>query len=236
MMRFVLCDDNENFLTKLASIIENIFIKLNIDAEISKLIMSPNELLDYVENNDIDVILLDIKLNSTLSGIDVAYKIREKNKKIYIVFLTGHFEYSMLAYKVKTFDYLLKPISFQKLEETILRLYEDIYHEQSKLMSLCNGKYLFKEQDILYIEKNRTKAIIHTNSSNVELYSTLKKIQNNLSDIFIRCHKSYVINSEKISRIDNTKNIFYIGSTPIFYSKNFVNLERMIDKSGRDHN
>jgi two-component system response regulator AgrA len=235
-MRFVLCDDNEIFLTKLASLIENIFIKLNIDAEISKLIKSPIELFGYLEENSIDVLFLDIKLGSTLTGIDVANKIREKNKKIYIVFLTGHFEYSMLAYKVKTFDYLIKPISYLKLEETISRLYEDFFHNEVKLASICNGKYLLKEQDILFIEKNKMKAIIHTDYSKVELYSTLKNIQNSLSSNFIRCHKSYVINSEKISSIDSKNNILYIGSIPIFYSKNFIDLERMISKNGSAFN
>lgn len=235
-MRFVLCDDNEIFITKLYSIIENIFLKLNINAEILKLIKSPFELLEFLDKNDVDVVFLDIKFDSKMSGIDVANKIREKNKNIYIIFITGHFEYSMLAYKVKTFDYLIKPISQQKLEETIQRLYDDFYQRESRFINLCKGKYLIKESDILYIEKSRTKAIIHSNNTTLEIYETLDKIQKNLPENFIRCHKSYLINSNKISRIDNKNNTFYIGNIPILYSKNFVNLERMVSTNGRDLN
>ena len=49
-----------------------------------------------------------------------------KNKKAYLIFSTGHLEYSLVAYSVKTFDYLPKPITLERLEITLNRLLDDL--------------------------------------------------------------------------------------------------------------
>ena len=83
-------------------------------------------MLNYVSNNKIDVIMLDINLKSNKSGLELAEAIRKINKNSYIIFTTGHLEYAMIAYKFKTFDYLAKPITYDRLEETIKRLFDDV--------------------------------------------------------------------------------------------------------------
>ena len=60
--------------------------------------------------------------------MEVAQKIRETNKEMYLIFTTAHLEYAMIAYKVKTFDYIAKPLTLERLEETVERLFNDIFH------------------------------------------------------------------------------------------------------------
>ena len=126
MLNFVICDDNLNILDKFSSILENIFIKHNYDAEIGLKTSNIDELLKYIDENKTDVLILDINLKSDKSGLEVAAKVREKNKNTYIIFTTAHLEYAMMAYKFKTFDYLAKPVTYDRLEETVVRLFEDI--------------------------------------------------------------------------------------------------------------
>ncbi len=228
MLHFVLCDDNKGTLDKTISTIKSIFTKHDLNAEISYATTSANKLLKYVEKNDVEVLLLDIDLSTNISGIDLAKEIRAVNKSVYIIFLTAHFEYSMLAYKVKTFDFLVKPLTYEKLEETILRLYEDAISDNEKFVKLGNGKQLLNANDILYIEKNKAKATIHTTYSDLQVYGTFDNISNCLPDYFIRCHKSYIVNSKKITQVDNHKNVFYINDEEIHFSKKFVTQERML--------
>ena len=126
MLNFVLCDDNLNIVKKLKEMLEILFVKNDIDAQVKFITDSPEELLNYEKENTIDVLILDINFNSNISGIELAKNIRKNNKKVYIIFSTGHLEYSLLAYSVKTFDYLPKPITLERLEVTLTRLLDDI--------------------------------------------------------------------------------------------------------------
>ena len=82
MINFVLCDDSIPSLTRLAKMLEAIFIKNNIDAKIGLKSSTPEGTIEYVKNNKVDVIFLDINLNASLSGCDIADIVRKDNKNI----------------------------------------------------------------------------------------------------------------------------------------------------------
>lgn len=65
MLNFAICDDNINILDKLEKMLENIFTKNNFDATVSFKSDNTKDMLDYVSNNKLDVIMLDINLNQT---------------------------------------------------------------------------------------------------------------------------------------------------------------------------
>ena len=133
--------------------LESIFIKNNIEAKIGYSASTPQEVLEYTQNHKVDALFLDINLNSNLTGCDVADLVRKKNKNVYIIFLTGHLEYALLAYKYKTFDYLPKPIIDERLEETILRLLDDMQNSPNMYVKL-NEKTIVKQDEINYIKKD----------------------------------------------------------------------------------
>ena len=126
MLNFVICDDNLNLLDRLEKMLDIIFCKNNFEAKIVCKSDNAEEISNYIASNKVDVVMLDINLKSNKTGIELAKEIRKINKNIYIIFTTGHLEYAMLAYKVKTFDYLAKPINYDRLEETIIRLFDDV--------------------------------------------------------------------------------------------------------------
>lgn len=127
MINFVLCDDNFGALDKLSRMLNSIIISNNLKGQITYTTDNPTALLNFVTNNPTDVLLLDIDLKSSTSGLEIAEQIRKIDKSIYIIFVTGHFEFGMVAYKYKTFDFLQKPLTRERFEETILRLYSDIF-------------------------------------------------------------------------------------------------------------
>ena len=145
MLNFAICDDNINILDRLDKMLESIFISHNIDANVVLKTTSSKDLLEFMENTVINVLILDIELNSEISGIELAKKIREKNKSIYIIFSTGHLEYALLAYKVKTFDYLPKPLTIERLTDTILRLVNDAQNSPKKYIKLGNKSIMINQ-------------------------------------------------------------------------------------------
>lgn len=208
MLNFAICDDNSNILNKISKMLESIFINSKLDGKIVISTVDPYAILKYYYENNIDVFILDIDLKSDLSGLDLATKIRETNKTAYFIFTTAHLEYIMLAYKFKTFDYLPKPITLERLEETILRLFEDVnYNSKKHYINIGNSSNMINEDDVYCIKKQGMKLIYCTKQNSYETYSSFSKIESCLPENFVRCHKSYIANSNKISNINLTKNI-----------------------------
>lgn len=206
MLNFVLCDDNLNIVKKLKEMLEILFVKNDIDAKVGFYTDKAEDVLEYEKENNVDVLVLDINLNSDISGIDLAKDIRKKNKKVYIIFSTGHLEYSLVAYSVKTFDYLPKPITLERLEVTLNRLLDDLSSNTNKKFIKLNNKTIINEKEINYIKKDGMKLIFCTSSGNYETYSSFSKIESILPDNFIRCHKSYIANTDTIQNINTNNN------------------------------
>ena len=229
MLNFLLCDDNIQILNKFAKMLDVIFTNNDLSAKVVLATQNPNEALKYAKNNPVDVFILDIKFDSNISGIDIANKIRSTNKNAYIIFATGHLEYLILAYKCKTFDYLPKPISMENLETTILRLFNDIKETSSNknFIHIDNKDTIIKSDSILFIEKSKNKIIFRTNNSEYYTSSSFNKLMNKLPSNFVRCHKSFMVNTKNISSIKDDTIYFETEnklSCPIgqVYKKNFM--------------
>ena len=217
MLNFVLCDDNFNAIEKLSKMLNSILISHNLKGQITYSTTNPNDLLKFVKNNPTDVLLLDIHLKSSTSGLQIAEKIRAVDKDIYIIFVTGHFEFGMVAYRYKTFDFLQKPLTKERFEETILRLYSDIFGNKTDYIKLDNDKTVIKENTIRFIKKDGMKVIFHTDTRDYETYSSFSKISDMLPYNFVRCHKSYIVNIDKITDIDMNDNLVFFNKTDKCY-------------------
>lgn len=203
MLNFVICDDNINILDKLQKFLEDIFTKNNLSAQVLFKTNNFEKLINCFDTeNKIDVLLLDINLKSKKTGLDLAQEIRKKNKDVYLIFTTGHLEYAMMAYKYKTFDYLAKPITYERLEDTVLRLFDDIYGSPKKYIKIDNKNTLVDEAQINYIKRDGMKLIFHTSCHDYETYSSFNKIHDTLPSNFVRCHKSYIVNLNTIKNVD----------------------------------
>ena len=99
MLNFAICDDNLSILNKLATLLNEIFLKNDFEAQITFKSDDVEALLEHFDEEKVDVLLLDINLKSDKSGLDLAEEIRKKNKDVYLIFTTAHLEYAMVAYK-----------------------------------------------------------------------------------------------------------------------------------------
>ncbi len=202
MLNFVICDDNLNLLDRLGKMLETIFTKSNYDASVVFKSDNADDILNYIDNNIADVVMLDINLKSNKSGLELAEEIRKRKKNPYIIFTTGHLEYAMVAYRYKTFDYLPKPITYDRLEETISRLFEDANELSKNYIKIDNKNTLIDEAEVQYIKRDGMKLVFHTSSRDYDTYSSFNKFQEKLQDTYIRCHKSYIANINQIMDVE----------------------------------
>lgn len=225
MLNFVLCDDNAIILEKLEQMLCKLFEKNDYDAQVGFKSDNVDDILEYIKTNKVHVLFLDINLQSNISGIDLASQIRKIDKEVYIIFTTGHLEYALVAYKVKTFDYLAKPITIERLEDTLDRLFSDLSNIPKKYLTL-NNKNIIDQNDIQYIKKDGMKLIVCTHNRKYETYSSFSKIQDCLPDNFVRCHKSYIANMDNITNIESATNTIEFENSKCYigpkYKNNFM--------------
>lgn len=213
MIKFAMIEDDKNLLNDLYKILESIFMKYDFDAEIVFYSTDVNELLNYIKNYKVDVLFLDIDLKSNLSGLEIAELVRSSNKDCYIIFETAHLEYGLIAYKYKTFDFICKPVTLQRVEECVLRLFDDISGLTKKFVRINNKNTIIAESDIKYIKKDGMKLIFHTENREYEIYSSFLKIQDSLPSNFVRCHKSFIVNIDNVTKVESNKNIVYFNDS-----------------------
>ena len=227
MVNIAICDDNTNVLNKLSDMIKIILGKNSFDGQVVLSTSNYNEILNLVDSNKVNVLFLDIDLNNSNSGLDIAKMVRKKNKDIYIIFLTGHLEYAMVAYKYKTFDFLAKPVTASRLEDTIIRLFDDIKETPKKYIKVDNKNTIVDENTVECISRDGMKLVFHSSLEDIETYSSFKKLDTHLSCNFVRCHKSHIANINLIRAIDPVINkiTFMDGFTCDIgpkYKKNFM--------------
>ena len=101
--------------------------------------------------------------------------------------MTAHFEYVMLSFKCKTFDYIMKPLDLDKITSVLNRLKADLAETELGLLKV-NKDCLVRTKDILFIERNKSKATIYTKDSTYETCSSLNTLEHGLPNNFVRVH------------------------------------------------
>lgn len=226
MLNFAIIEDDEKNLNRLKCILESIFLKYDYSASIGLSTLEVDSFLDYVANNRIDAFFIN--------DIKIAEKVRKLNKDSYLIIETSFIEYALIAYKFKTFDFICKPISYKRLEDCIVRLFNDISRENKKFIKIDNKNTIIAESEIKYIEKNGTKLIIHTDNNNYETYNSFSKIENNLPSNFVRCHKSFIANIDNIVKVVASDNTVYFNNSSCYigpkYKKDFLEVIKNYDR------
>ncbi|WP_044305638.1 LytR/AlgR family response regulator transcription factor, partial [Clostridioides difficile] len=198
MYRIVICEDD---ITQIAFLRECILKSLEgISSQIELFEFNSGEELLETNLEGIDIFFLDIKMLQ-LTGMDVAKIIRETNDTSEIIFITSIVDYIQEGYKVRAYRYLLKPIDFGDLNESILSCISDIIKKRENFMLIENKGIINKIliNSIMYIEVRKKVLTIHTKNDTYYTKNSMDKIELELEKYnFFRCHKSYLINLEYI--------------------------------------
>lgn len=156
------------------------------------------------------IAMLDMELEGDdLNGLEVGRMIQKINPETKIVFITGHSKYAVSAFDVHPYDYILKPINVKRLIETIVTLTNSIEKNSvnekkgiEKIVVKNGNEMLFiSVENILYVEKADRNTIIHDENNAYCVQDTLQELEMKLGNNFLRVHKSYIVNKDKIDKI-----------------------------------
>lgn len=172
------------------------------------------EVIDYLQKQTVDLIFIDIQMPE-LSGIQVMQMF---NKDNYFIVTTAYADYALESYDYRVVDYLLKPISFDKFHKSVQKFTDFVTLEtHNHLFVKVDGRQVkINPKDIIFIEGLSDYIRIHLLNERLIVLDNLKDFINKLpSKEFMRIHKSYIIQLDKIKSIDGNMIYHDLGSTPI---------------------
>ena len=222
-MNIAICEDNIEELNIINEYIEQWSKNNNIKVKIDKYQSSESFLFEWTDYNKYDIVFFDIKMKK-VSGIELSNLVREKNKVVDIVFVTGMIEYALHGYKVSAMQYLLKPIKQDDIYSCLNKVLEriDSTDESSKFMIIKTPKKSMKlnYDEIYYFEMFSPNIVIHTIKEEIALRKKISEIEKELkSSSFIRCHRSYIVNLKYVKSISK-KTIILENEVNIPLSRN----------------
>lgn len=217
-MNIVILDDELHDASLLKEICDNYFSSINISYKCTVL-TEAKELLDF-KVETIDLILLDIDIPD-YSGIELAERIKQVNKKCFICFVTKYPNYVFESHHIHAFDYIVKPIRQNEIVK-VLNDFIDLLNNNPILLNTkiqfdtVDGIALLECAEILFFEYYERYTLngkkfnritkINTINKTYLIKSNIKKIYESLpKELFIIPHQSYIINMSYIKLLKSTE-------------------------------
>lgn len=178
------------------------------------------ELMDLFYQQHPQVVFLDVDM-PVMNGVACANRIQDEDPSCVLIFATAHEEYRSDAFAVYAFDYLLKPFKMDRVIETLTRIKErqeymrarpsvskSVGPERAKpqgrmMLKHRDGVSFINMADILLVQREERSTVIYTADGNSYATSdTLSETEAKLDpQVFFRCHRSYIINLNRIHDI-----------------------------------
>lgn len=211
IIKIGMCDDDIESIKGVSKILESEIIKQELNAEITLITDNQKVVFDAVYKRQIDVLFLDIDFKGKgKNGLDFARDLREINKEFFLIFLSGHQRYMHVSFFAKVFDYLIKPINRDLIEEIVGRI-KDEFKTNKKLFLRVNKWVSVRMDDIIYIERTDNKSYIITANDKHATSKSLDALLNELPRNFKKCHRSFILNENKVVYLDKKNRCVYFS-------------------------
>lgn len=201
---------------------------------------NPLDAIDFLSTQAVDLIFVDIQMPD-LTGIEFARSLENAPK---IVFTTAYEKYAIEGFKLNAIDYLLKPFSYEEFLKAAQKARKQSELEANALPSIeANSQFLFLKSeykirrinfnDILYIEGLKDYIKVYTKGEEKPVLSlnSMKSLEQKLPENkFMRVHRSFIVNLDRIDTIERSRIIF--GKTYIPVSDQYKDkFQEFLDKN-----
>lgn len=212
MLRVAVCDDEKTFRDYFIQTINDYFQERKIPHAIHGF-SSGEDLIREVGTAGVDVAFLDISMGG-MDGIEAAKLLRERNRNICIILVTGHMNYVLEGYKVRALRYLVKDqfdASFEEYMEAVLKQFH--LHTDELCFSFIGGAVYLTSNEIGLVESREHRLLFYGPEGGLlgQMTEKLDTVEETLSAYeFLRVHKSYLVNMKYITQINHYR--LYLSS------------------------
>jgi DNA-binding LytR/AlgR family response regulator len=198
---------------------------------------NPLKAMSLINDNNIDIIFLDINMPK-ITGIEF---LKTSKLQAKIIMTTAYAEHAVEAFGLEVLDYLVKPIAFDRFLRACNRAKETVKSTETQPVTQNKADHFFIKcnnqiekilyHDLVYAEAMLNYVMLHTTTKKMMVYVTIKSLEEQLpSDIFIKVHKSFIVNISKIKSIEGS--ILDMGIEKITISQNLR--EKVINEIVKD--
>jgi two-component system, LytTR family, response regulator LytT len=179
---------------------------------------NPLDAMEFMANEMVDLIFVDVQMPD-LSGIEFTRALTRGPK---VIFTTAYEKYALEGFRLDVVDYLLKPFSYEEFLKAVQKALKMIQLEHTSMNQVeANNEFLFLKSeykikrinfnDILYVEglKDYIKVYTRIESKPILSLTSLKVLESKLpATSFMRVHRSFIVNLEKIDTIERSRIVF----------------------------
>jgi len=197
-MKIVICDDCMEDALQLRDALKNHDVRIHSSAE---------QLLVDMEKNQVnfDLYLIDIYIENSMNGIELAERIRTQDKEAVICFISTSDAFYREAYDLYAIQYLLKPVREDDLNELLEKVSRNLIRDREKsLFFKWHGQMgTIPYGKILYISSREHTLYIYCKDGSVqECTGKLNEMALRLcGDTFCRCHQSFLVNLHQVDSL-----------------------------------
>lgn len=202
-MRILICDDEVQYVNELnvhvQEYMKNHFIQCSID-----IFSSPKEVLK--KNKAYDLVFLDIQMPE-INGLEIAHKLKERNSKVVIFFVTAYNKYQDDAMDLQIFRFFEKPFDVKRLYSSLDKAMEYIDGSYVDVFVQNNTEHIrILVDDIIYIKRDNRKNYLFTKDNTYVIRESIMEWNNRLpTTFFYLVHKSFLVNLHYVTKYNYTE-------------------------------
>lgn len=167
------------------------------------------EAQQYLVNQKVDVLFLDIAM-PRLSGMQF---LKSLSDPPVVIFTTAYSEYAVEAFEVNAFDYLVKPIAFERFVysmnkvRTLFSQKSNAHHAGNTWINVKEGRrmYHLNTNDIYYLQAYGDYVRIYCKEQTLMTKERLSNLKEQLPDFFLQVHRSYIINRQFVKFVEGNQ-------------------------------
>lgn len=204
MIKFIIVDDEIKWIDEYEKIINDVAFNSNKQYEIKKFKKYDEDLHKLIlDNSEQKIYLMDLDLDNKHTGMDILREIREEDWDSEIIVLTNHDRMFETVHKeiYKTFDFIEKFDNFEvRLRKDLKKIISKKYDTDKFIYNNNKISLQIYLKDIIYVYRDTVdrKLVIKTTNNQFIVNMPINEMMEKLDDRFIQCHRSCIINDERI--------------------------------------
>lgn len=209
MITCAMCDDDLPFAEQLRELVISYAKEQHIDVQ-AETFASAEELFSEIEQGaGFEILFLDIEMGK-MNGIELGKKLRDLSYQTLLIYVSGYDQYMRQLFETEPFRFLSKPLKRAELFSVLDKAFGRIGRFHREHFTIRFGKNVINLlcRDIVYLESNKRKVIVHTVRGEYEYYQKLDDAQKEIDKIsndFVRIHKAYLVNMEHVEAFQYEK-------------------------------
>lgn len=214
MIEFLLGNRSQNEVKYIVEITKSLAARFSEEKWVYNVYSNSFELMNFIDSrNLVNIACLDVTMEN---GVAIAESARSNNEKSFIVIVADNTIPPMHYIKpsIKAGSLIIRPFTLktleQVLEESVKSYMADFENADSSngfVIETKEGKQVITYNQINFFEARDKKIVLNAGNRELTFYDTIENLEQQLPDIFVRCHRSFIVSKHKISKILFSQNV-----------------------------